>query len=181
MKRLQGLTFGAGLIVLLAACSGTGAASESVPIAPTTAPSSAPSAVAPSASAEASASLSEAPSASTSATVSLKTTSLGAILVDAQGKTLYMWENDKNGKPSCYDACAAKWPALTVTGTPAAGTGVDASKLTTVARTDGTTQVKYGEYPLYYFASDTAAGDTKGQGIGNVWFVVGADGEPIKK
>ena len=180
MKRLQGLSFGAGLVVLLAACSGGGAASASAPSAPTAAPSTAPSA-APSASAEASASPSEAPSASTSATVSLKTTSLGAILVDAQGKTLYMWENDKNGKPSCYDACAAKWPALTVTGTPAAGTGVDASKLTTVARTDGTMQVKYGEYPLYYFASDTAAGDTKGQGIGNVWFVVGADGEPIKK
>ena len=95
------------------------------------------------------------------------------------GKTLYMFTKDEGGTPTCYDDCAANWPALVVTGDATAGDGVTAA-LTTVARTDGGTQVKAGEYPLYYFAADAAAGDTNGQGVGGFWYVVGADGEPIK-
>ena len=56
-----------------------------------------------------------------------------------------------------------------------------ATLLTTVERTDGTMQVKYGDWPLYYFANDAAAGDTNGQGINDVWFVVGADGALIQQ
>jgi predicted lipoprotein with Yx(FWY)xxD motif len=148
------LALSIGLIVVLAACSSSGA-------------SSAPSAAAPS----------EAPAAA--ATVALADSPLGKILVDAAGKTLYMFEKDTDGTPTCYDDCATNWPALVVPGAATAGDGVTAA-LTTVARTDGAMQVKAGEFPLYYFAADAAAGDTNGQGVGGIWFVVGADGEPIK-
>jgi predicted lipoprotein with Yx(FWY)xxD motif len=161
----RSLVLSLGLIaVLAAACSSSGA-------------SSAPSAAAPSAAAPSAEASAPAPAAG--ATVALADSPLGKILVDASGKTLYMFEKDEGGTPSCYDDCATNWPAYTVTGTATAGDGVTAA-LTTVARTDGAMQVKAGEYPLYYFAADAAAGDTNGQGVGGIWFVVGADGEPIK-
>lgn len=116
------------------------------------------------------------------ATVKLATSPLGSILVDAAGKTLYGFTPDEaTGAPTCVAACAAAWPTLIVTGSATAGTGLDQSKLTTVARSDGGgTQAKYGTYPLYNFASDSAAGQTNGQGVGTKWYVVGADGQLIK-
>jgi predicted lipoprotein with Yx(FWY)xxD motif len=157
-------------VAIVAACSSGGGAS-------TTAPSAAPSA-----------SASEAPSESASASaaagaeIKLADSSLGQIIVDGAGKTLYMFTPDEGGTPTCYDECAAAWPALLAADAASvtAGTGLDASKITVVDRTDGGTQVKYGEYPLYYFANDAAAGDTNGQGLNGKWYVVGADGEPIK-
>ena len=89
-----------------------------------------------------------------------------------------MFTPDEAGTPTCYDQCATAWPPLT--GEVTAGTGLDASKLTVVDRTDGSKQVKYGNWPLYYFANDVAAGDVNGQGLNDKWYVVGADGEPIK-
>ena len=67
-----------------------------------------------------------------------------------------------------------------MTGAPTGGLGVEASKLGTTSRTDGGTQVTYNGHPLYHFASDSAPGDTKGQGIGGNWFVVSPQGEPIQ-
>jgi len=176
-QRLRYLVLGFGLVLVLAACSSNSGASA----APASAAASvaAPS-VAASEAASPSAAASAAASASTGATIALKTTSLGDIIVDAQGHTLYKFDKDTAGTPTCYDQCAANWPALVATGTPTAGPGLDASKLTTVARTDGTKQVKYGEYPLYHFANDKAPGDTNGEGVGKIWWVVGADGEEIK-
>ena len=175
-RRFRYMVVGFGLALSLAACSSNSAASVAAPTAAASvaAPSVAASEPAPSAAASAAA------SASTGATIALKTTSLGTIIVDAQGRTLYKFDNDTAGTSTCYDQCAANWPALVATGTPTAGTGLDASKLTTVDRTDGTKQVKYGEFPLYYFAADKAAGDTNGQGKGKIWWVVGADGKPIE-
>jgi predicted lipoprotein with Yx(FWY)xxD motif len=106
---------------------------------------------------------------------------LGQILVDGEGRTLYGFMNDTNGVPTCYDACAANWPALVVTGDITVGAGLDASDFMTVERTDGGMQVKVGDRPLYRFANDAAAGDTNGQGFGGVWFVVGPDGELIQQ
>ena len=123
---------------------------------------------------------SEAPAAG-DATIALADTSLGAVLVAADGKTLYMFTPDEGGTPTCYDDCATNWPPLLVDDAAAAavGDGLDASKLTTVERTDGGVQVVYGGWPLYFFAADTAAGDVNGQGQGDKWYVVGADGAPI--
>jgi predicted lipoprotein with Yx(FWY)xxD motif len=118
-------------------------------------------------------------SAGGAATVAVASSELGDILVDGEGRTLYMFGNDSGGDSSCYDACAQTWPALTTEGDASAGDGADASLLGTTERTDGSTQVTYNEHPLYRFASDQAPGDTNGQGVGDVWFVVSPAGEPI--
>jgi predicted lipoprotein with Yx(FWY)xxD motif len=111
-------------------------------------------------------------------TIEVATSDLGDILVGEGGMTLYAFTPDEGQEtPTCNDACAATWPP--VTGEATAGSGVDESLLSTATRADGTTQVVYGDYPLYYFSGDTAAGDTNGQGLNGKWFVVGADGELI--
>jgi predicted lipoprotein with Yx(FWY)xxD motif len=171
MQKHRLIALGIGLSAVLAACSSSGAS---------TAPSAAPS-VPPSVAA------SVAPSASAPAaggtTIALADSSLGKkIIVDANGMTLYMFEpDDGQAAPTCATGCIDKWPAL-IADSPTAGTGLDASKLSTVARADGKgNQVKYGDYFLYTFANDKAPGDINGQGIGTKWYVVGPDGEPIKQ
>jgi predicted lipoprotein with Yx(FWY)xxD motif len=106
----------------------------------------------------------------------------GEILVDAEGRTLYMFVPDEEtGEPTCYEDCATNWPPLVADGEATVGEGLDDSLVTTVPRTDDAgEQVKYGDWPLYLFANDAAPGDTNGQGVGEVWYVVGADGEPIR-
>ena len=171
------------LVLLVAACSSSAggassAASTAASVAPSTAASEAPS-EAPSAAA--SESPSEAPSAAGGdVSLALADTPLGKVLVDGKGMVLYLFTPDEAGQPTCYDACAEAWPPLTADAAPTAGAGLDASKITLVPRTDGTQQVKYGEYPLYYFAGDQAPGDTNGQGLNDKWYVIGADGEEIK-
>jgi predicted lipoprotein with Yx(FWY)xxD motif len=102
--------------------------------------------------------------------------SLGSILVDSNGMTLYLFTNDSNNTSTCFDTCATKWPPLLTNGAPIPGTGVTASLLGTFTRPDGTVQVTYNGHPLYYFAKDTAAGDTNGEGVGSIWYVVTPDG-----
>jgi predicted lipoprotein with Yx(FWY)xxD motif len=113
------------------------------------------------------------------ATIQTSETDLGTIVTDAEGLTLYMFGADQDGESTCYDDCAATWPALTVDGKPVAGDGIDAAQLGTTERDDGTTQVTYAGLPLYHFASDAEPGDTNGQGIGDIWFVVSPEGEAI--
>jgi predicted lipoprotein with Yx(FWY)xxD motif len=113
------------------------------------------------------------------ATLAASDSELGTILVDAQGLTLYVFLADADGESTCYDECADTWPPLTVDSDPAAGDGVDETLLGTVARTDGATQVTYANQPLYLYAPDQEPGDVSGQSVGEVWFVVGPDGEPI--
>ena len=112
--------------------------------------------------------------------VGTATGSLGTFLVDGKGMTLYMYVPDTAGVSTCYDKCAVAWPPLLTTGAPTASGSADKSKLSTTARTDGATQVKYGDWPLYLWQKDKAPGDTTGQGVQNVWYVVGVDGQPIK-
>jgi predicted lipoprotein with Yx(FWY)xxD motif len=112
------------------------------------------------------------------ATVATATSDLGEIVVDAEGRTLYVFLADENGTSTCYEDCEATWPPLTVDGAPT-GDGVDASLLGTAEREDGTTQVTLNDQPLYYFADDNAPGDTNGQAIGDVWYVVSPDGTTI--
>ncbi len=104
----------------------------------------------------------------------------GSMLVDDKGMTLYIFEKDTPNTSNCYDKCATNWPPLLTTGSPVAGEGVDASKLGVTQRTDGTSQVTYNGWPLYYYAKDAAAGDTTGQGVGDVWFVIAPDGSEVK-
>lgn len=104
-------------------------------------------------------------------------TDLGTILVDAEGFTLYVFTNDTGGESSCYDDCLATWPA--VPGDTAIGSDLDAAMFGTTARTDGTEQLTVNDQPLYRYAPDASPGDTTGQAVGGVWFVVGADGTMI--
>jgi predicted lipoprotein with Yx(FWY)xxD motif len=109
------------------------------------------------------------------ATVSATSTMLGTILVDGSGRTLYLFAKDQPNQSACAGACAAAWPVDQTSGTPKAGSGVKASLLGTITRSDGSTQVTYNKHPLYYFARDSGAGQQNGQGVdafGAKWFVV---------
>jgi predicted lipoprotein with Yx(FWY)xxD motif len=122
--------------------------------------------------------------ASGAATVSLAAISgiPGKALAGSNGRTLYLFQADKNGTPGCSGACAAAWPPDTVTGTPQAGSGVSQSLLGTIKRADGTMQLTYNGHPLYYFTADAAGGTAHGQGVkafGAEWYVVSASGSKI--
>jgi predicted lipoprotein with Yx(FWY)xxD motif len=103
-------------------------------------------------------------------------------LVGTGGWTLYLFEGDKNGKPSCMGSCALSWPPDLATAAPHAGGGINRALLGTVHRSDGTTQVTYNGHPLYYFQGDMNPGSDHGQGVkafGAGWYLVGAGGGKI--
>lgn len=112
------------------------------------------------------------------ATVLVATSDLGDILTDADGMTIYYFANDTEGVSNCDADCLANWPPVVVDGEPTAGDGVDAD-LGTID-VDGETWLTVNGFPAYYFAGDQAAGDVNGQGVGDVWWVFGSDGEPIE-
>jgi predicted lipoprotein with Yx(FWY)xxD motif len=102
----------------------------------------------------------------------------GSILVDGQGRTLYLFEQDKGTTSACTGACAQVWPALTAAA-PTAGTGADASLLGT-ASGQVTQQVTYGGHLLYTYSGDAAPGDVKGVGIPG-WYPVNPSGAKVDK
>jgi predicted lipoprotein with Yx(FWY)xxD motif len=115
--------------------------------------------------------------------VALGKTPLGRVLVDARGRTLYLFENDKHGKSACYGACAAYWPPLLSTAKPRPGKGVRASLLGLTKRTDGKRQVTYAGHPLYTFVGDKRATQTTGEGLtdfGAAWDAVSATGRAVE-
>lgn len=105
--------------------------------------------------------------------------SLGEILVDSEGYSLYLFTNDNPGESTCYGNCAANWPPLITAGDILSGGNVDPELLGTTAREDGTLQVTYDGWPLYYYAVDEAPGNVNGQGVGGVWYVVSPTGEAV--
>jgi predicted lipoprotein with Yx(FWY)xxD motif len=124
------------------------------------------------------------PAAATTATLGLGDSSLGKILVGANGRSLYLFEKDKSPVSTCNGACASEWPPFTTARKPQAGAGVDGAKLTTSRRADGKQQVVYAGRPLYYYAPDTKAGDVKGQNLnlfGAKWYVVSSTGQKVEK
>ena len=104
--------------------------------------------------------------------------SLGSVLVDGKGMTLYMFTKDSANTSACTGQCLVQWPPLL--GKPTMGAGVDDSKLGSFQRADGSTQASYGGWPLYYWQGDTKAGDVTGQNVSSVWFVLDRDGNPVK-
>ncbi len=105
---------------------------------------------------------------------------LGAVLVGANGNTLYAFTKDVDGVSTCFEACATAWPPVIVPDGVDVPKGVDPALVSTVDRPDGSRQLKVGKWPLYFFAGDGAAGDINGQGSGGVWFAEGADGKLVK-
>lgn len=116
--------------------------------------------------------------------VSAAKTSLGRVLVDARGRTLYLFENDAKGKSTCSGKCAGFWPPLIANGKPRAEGDARASLLGTTKRADGRVQVTYDHHPLYRFVKDTKRGQTNGEGVdafGAEWYVVSTAGSKIEK
>jgi predicted lipoprotein with Yx(FWY)xxD motif len=107
---------------------------------------------------------------------------LGKILVDSQGRTLYLFQKDTGTKSACTGECATIWPPLRSAGKPAAGTSIQAAKLATARRPDGKPQVTYNGHPLYLYTADKQPGDTNGQGInafGALWYALSSAGNTV--
>lgn len=116
------------------------------------------------------------------ATVGTAHTKLGTVLVDGQGRTLYLFEKDKGTASNCAGACASIWPPLTTGAQRVAGRGLPAVKLGAVKRPDGKTEVTYAGHPLYTYAGDAKPGETRGQGLdqfGAEWYVLAPSGRKI--
>jgi predicted lipoprotein with Yx(FWY)xxD motif len=164
MKRTLIATSGlAGLALVAAACGGTGGGYGAGSAPPSTGPTSRPSA--------------------TATTLELGPSKLGPIVVDSEGRSLYLFGADTGGAPTCTTAgCAAEWPPFIANRSPQAGAGVAANQLGTTTRPDGRPQVVYNGHPLYYFVGDSQRGSTAGQGLndhGGRWSVVHTDGTPM--
>jgi predicted lipoprotein with Yx(FWY)xxD motif/plastocyanin len=181
-------------VLALAGCaaqSGAAPGSQVATQAPAVATEVAPTieAVVPTVAAAATEMATAAPAATTATTMTVTTAAtvmigksdkLGDILTDDKGMTLYLFTKDTKNTSNCYDKCATAWPPLLTSGAAKAGTGADSSLLGTTTRTDGTTQVTYNGWPLYYYAKDKNPGDTTGQDVGGVWYVVSAKGEEVE-
>lgn len=117
------------------------------------------------------------------ALVALGKTTLGKVLVDARGRTLYLFERDKRGRSACSGACATYWPPLLSSAKPRAARGARASLLGLSKRADGKRQVTYAGHPLYTFSLDKRAGQTTGEGLtdfGGTWDAVAVSGRAVE-
>jgi predicted lipoprotein with Yx(FWY)xxD motif len=106
----------------------------------------------------------------------------GKALVDAQGRTLYLFEADKGDMSTCNGACASIWPPATAAGATTAGPGLTAHEVGTTKRSDGESQLTYNGHPLYRYAADSKPGVANGQGLdqfGAKWYVLSASGSKI--
>jgi predicted lipoprotein with Yx(FWY)xxD motif len=155
----------AAVALLAAACGGSSSTTAAAP----------PSAAAPTSSASA-------PSSSGSSAVTLKTAndSKGIFLTDQAGRTLYLYTVDKGTTSACYGECATLWPPLTTTGAVQVTGDASAKEIGETTRTDGSKQVTYGGHPLYYFKGDTSPGQTKGEDLQGVWFLIGPAANVMK-
>lgn len=168
------------LILTLSACTegddATGAAGSPNPASPTAEPTETPTE-------SPTESPTETPSAGHGTEIESDDSAFGLILTDRRGNTLYAFLPDEQGPSTCYDDCAANWPPLMAQGElEVSGNDedpTDDSLLGTARRDDGGRQVTYNGWPLYFFAGDEGPGDTNGQGVGDVWYVVSPEGEPI--
>ena len=117
-----------------------------------------------------------------SAAVVVEKTDLGNILADGKDQTLYLFLKDSGMTSECNDTCAAAWPPLTVSGTPKAGSGAEASLIGTTTRSDGTSQVTYNGHPVYRYSGDQKPGDTAGEGLtafGASWYALSPAGDQV--
>ena len=119
------------------------------------------------------------------AKVSLRKTSLGMILVNARGHTLYAFTKDAKNKDRCIttSGCTSTWPVVTSAGRPTAGPGVKRAKLSTIKLSNGSHQVTYAGHPLYTYVADSSAGETDYVGakqFGGTWLAVNAAGATVR-
>jgi predicted lipoprotein with Yx(FWY)xxD motif len=122
-----------------------------------------------------------APGAADEPSVRVARTKLGRILVNGQGRTLYLYVKDRGTKSACSRRCSQVWPPATVSGAPTAGPGVAAAKLTTTRGADHRRQLVYNGHPLYTLTADVRPGQINGEGFLGTWYVVSAAGNRIGK
>jgi predicted lipoprotein with Yx(FWY)xxD motif len=104
-------------------------------------------------------------------------------LTDGSGRSVYLFESDHGKASTCNGACVSAWPPLTTTGAPQASAGVKTAMLGTITRSDGAKQVTYGGHPLYYYAGDSTAGQTNGEGLngfGALWYLLSPSGATVQ-
>lgn len=124
------------------------------------------------------------PSAGAVVTVAQNDT-LGAYLTDAEGRALYLFlkDNQGSGQSTCYDACAQAWPPfIAEQGSPTARGEAQSTLLDTLQRRDGSAQVTYNGWPLYYYRQDQGPGQITGQdvmGFGAEWYLVTPQGTAL--
>jgi predicted lipoprotein with Yx(FWY)xxD motif len=172
-SRITQAALAAGLLVVaLAGCASPASETEAPPAAPS---SEAPAESTPSGSDDL---YGDSDAPTTSASLMVADSSLGEIVVDGEGMTVYMFDNDTQGGDgsACEGDCAANWPAVTTDTEMPEVEGVT-GEVGTITGVDGGMQVTLNGWPLYYFAGDMAAGDVNGQGVNDVWWVLSPDGE----
>ena len=183
-KQLAILALLLGAAIAVSACTAAPAPAPQPPAPAAQAPAPAaqppaPAAPAPAKPAEAAPASATSSTDATSVMVS-KDPTLISIMTDGKGRALYLFTKDERNKSNCVDACAQNWPPLTVKGEAKSGAGATSALIGATARADGSTQVTYNGWPLYYFAKDEKPGDVKGQNVGAVWFALSMDGSPIQ-
>lgn len=165
---LTRISCGAALAALTFAACGTGSDDTTAVPAPTAAPAPAeqptPAPVEPTA------------APATGAVAKSADTSIGEVLTNANGLTLYGFVNDVDALSTCYGTCADAWPPVIVDAEFSVGPGLDVGFFATTERDDGQLQLVAGKFPLYTFDGDAIAGDISGHGSGDVWFAVDTDG-----
>ena len=121
-------------------------------------------------------------SAPAGSAVSVRSTSLGKTLVDAQGRTLYLFEGDKANVSTLSSAGLSVWPRFVATGAVKAVGGAQGAKIGTITSPSGVRQVTYNGHPLYYYVGDSKPGSTRGQNLnefGALWYVLGPAGNAV--
>lgn len=159
--------------VVIAGCGGGSSSSSSSSSEPSTTESE-------SASATTSSESGEGGSSGSGTIASAEVGGVGTVLVDSEGKTVYMYTPDEGTTSTCYGGCEAAWPPVVAEGKPTAGEGATSSALGTTKRKDGTMQVTYEGHPVYTFSGDTSPGEANGQENDGVWFVMNEAGEAVK-
>jgi predicted lipoprotein with Yx(FWY)xxD motif len=123
-------------------------------------------------------------STAAAATIGVRNTSLGRVIVDSKGRTLYLFEKDTSRRSACSGQCAQYWPPLLTHGAPVARVGAKKSLLGTIRRADGSRQVTYAGHPLYAYIGDTKPGQTNGEGseeFGAGWDALSPAGKKIER
>src|SRR5205807_2442261 len=129
-------------------------------------------------------------SGASNASITVSTASvpgMGTVLVNGSGRTLYLLTSEKGGTLTCTDdnGCTKVWPDTELpsgTTRPIAGSGIDASKLSTIKGPSGNLYITYAGWPLYTYSGDTGPGQAKGQGIvsfGGTWWTLTPAGTPV--
>ena len=122
------------------------------------------------------------PTTAAQVAISVANSRYGKIIVDGSGRTLYLFDIERDHMPICNSACAVAWPPLLAPGGGTSTSELDHALIATAVRNDGSLQLTYNRHPLYYYAGDHSAGEIKCQAViefGGGWYVIDTQGNKI--